>query len=161
MLNRKVELAGARLRSGEVVHDIRDSHSSSPTGGKNRGNFRLTGRSANGIDRSLSHAAVALELHTPTVVAFRSRRRCRVKDARSDLVFYPETTEPSWRSAGYRRERRGHSWVQHHSVRRGDPAVHRLLRPRREAEWPAYQHLGQDTLAYVSPACRLRAWLAP
>ena len=58
---------------GRFVHDIRDSHSSSPTGGKNRGNFRLTGRSANGIDRSLSHAAVALELHTPTVVALQHR----------------------------------------------------------------------------------------
>ena len=75
-----------------LIRDLRDfldrqeQEPSSPTGGKNRGNFRLTGRSANGIDRSLSHAAVALELHTPTVVAFRSRRRCRVKDARSDIA---------------------------------------------------------------------------
>jgi hypothetical protein len=87
------------------------------------------------------------------------------------LVFYPETTEPKRRhfdgpvlvgvqqAIGENAEViPGFSTIPCDGV---IPAVHRLLRPRREAERPAYQHLGHDTLAYVSPACRLRAWLAP
>ena len=46
----------------------------------------LADRGTNGIDRSVAAAAVALELHAPTLVAFRSRRRCRVKDTRSDIA---------------------------------------------------------------------------
>ena len=47
---------------------------------------RLTDRGADGINRRFSIAAIALELHAPTLVAFRSGRRCRVKDSRSDIA---------------------------------------------------------------------------
>jgi hypothetical protein len=46
----------------------------------------LPDRDANRIDRGFSVAAVALELHTPTLLAFRCRRRCRVEDTGSDIA---------------------------------------------------------------------------
>ena len=46
----------------------------------------LADRGTNGIDQSVSLATIALELHAPTLVAFRPRRRCRVKDTRSDIA---------------------------------------------------------------------------
>ena len=55
----------------------------------------LADRGTNGIDRSVSLAAVALELHTPTLLAFRSRQRCRVKDTRSDIAP-SDYALPSW-----------------------------------------------------------------